>query len=483
MMEREKMLNKDALDLFNKIRALVPGKNYVDRIFVMELLLFKHMSKIQKNLLIQEKLNEEDLLKKIGYIIKPEFLWENLNVDSDYSNMSRFFAESEFDVKEIFQNEFGSYKKVEKREIISELLKIIDSVNFDCDDEYFGDFIEEFICLYRMENYRYSSVFLTAESINKLLSELVINNIKDKEISIYDPTSGVGASLLSVGKKIKEKMPDTNVSYWGQELNVQTIQIEWINFMAHSISSKNINLFNEDTLGSKPITVDGKVKQFDVVVEDPPYSMRWDNNDDKLQDPRFKSYEKLPPKTKADFAFLLQGLYSLKDNGIMTIVLPQGVLFRGAKEGHIRKLLLENNLVDAIVGLPANVLDETTIPVAVIILKKNKQSDDVLFIDASREFGKNKYKKNILREKDITKIADTYNGRKIVEKYSHIASLDEIRKNDYNLNISRYVDTYEGKPKIDINLAAKTIKELDNQLVEIKKREKHWIQVIDELKK
>jgi len=473
MMEREKMLNKDALDLFNKIRTLVPSRN--DKVLVMKLLLFKHMSEVQ------EKLCEEEVSKKTGYIIKSEFLWKNLKPNLDYSNMSKFFVKGDLKVKEIFQDKLGDYRKVEKREIIEELLKIIDSVDLNHDDEYFGDFMEKFIRLCGMENPRHSGTFLTAESVNKLLSELIVNNIKTKEASIYDPTSGVGASLLSVGKKIKEKAPDTNVSYWGQELVAQIIQVEWINLIAHSISSKNINLFNEDTLDSKPITVDGKVKRFDVIVEDPPYSMHWDNNDSKLQDPRFKSYEKLPPKTKADFAFLLQGLYSLKDDGIMTIVLPQGVLFRGAKEGHIRKLLLENNLVDAIVGLPANVLDETSIPVAVIILKKNKQSDDVLFIDASREFGKNRNKKNILRNKDIAKIADTYNSRKIVEKYSHIASLDEIKKNDYNLNISRYVDTYEGKPRIDIDLAAKTVKELDSQLVEIRKREKQWIQVIDGL--
>ena len=481
MMEREETLNEDVLELFNKVRTLLPSRN--DKVLVMELLLFKHMSKVQESLLVQKKLSEGDVFKKIGYIIKPEFLWKNLNADLDYSNMSKFFTKSDLDVKKIFQDKLENYRKVKKHEIISELLKIIDSVDLNHDDAYFGDFMEKFIRLCGMENPRHSGTFLTAESVNKLLSELIVNNIKTKEVSIYDPTSGVGASLLSVGKRIKEKVPDTNVSYWGQELVAQIIQVEWINLVAHSISSNNINLFNEDTLGNKPITVDGKVKQFDVVVEDPPYSMHWNNNDSKLQDPRFKSYEKLPPKTKADFAFLLQGLYSLKDDGIMTIVLPQGVLFRGAKEGHIRKLLLENNLVDAIVGLPANVLDETSIPVAVIILKKNKQSDDVLFIDASREFGKNRYKKNILREKDITKIVDTYNDRKIVEKYSHIGSLDEIKKNDYNLNISRYVDTYEGKPRIDIDLAAKTVKELDNQLVEIRKREKHWMQVIDELKK
>lgn len=475
MMEREKMLNKDALDLFNKIRTLVPGRN--DKVLVMKLLLFKHMSEVQ------EKLSEEEVSKKTGYIIKSEFLWKNLKPNLDYSNMSKFFVKSDLKVKEIFQDKLGDYRKVEKRKIIEELLKVIDSVDLNHDDAYFGDFMEKFIRLCGMENPRHFGTFLTAESVNKLLSELIVNNIKTKEISIYDPTSGVGASLLSVGKRIKEKAPDTNVSYWGQELVAQIIQVEWINLVAHSISSKNINLFNEDTLNSEPITVDGKVKQFDVVVEDPPYSMHWDNNDSKLQDPRFKSYEKLPPKTKADFAFLLQGLYSLKDDGIMTIVLPQGVLFRGAKEGHIRKLLLENNLVEAIIGLPSHIMDITSIPIVVIVLRKNKQSSDVLFIDASKEFGKNNHMKNVLRDKDISQIVDIYNSKKEIKKYSYLASIDEIRKNSYNLNIPRYVDTYDEKPRINIDLATKRVKELDDQLVEIKSRENHWNKVLDELKK
>lgn len=475
MMEREKMLNKDALDLFNKIKTLVPGRN--DKVLVMKLLLFKHMSEVQ------EKLSEEEVSKKTGYIIKSEFLWKNLKPNLDYSNMSKFFVKSDLKVKEIFQDKLGDYRKVEKREIIEGLLKIIDSVDLNHDDAYFGDFMEKIIHLCGMENPRHSGTFLTAESVNKLLSELIVNNIKTKEISIYDPTSGVGASLLSVGKRIKEKAPDTNVSYWGQELVAQIIQVEWINLVAHSISSKNINLFNEDTLGSNPITVDGKVKQFDVVVEDPPYSMHWDNNDSKLQDPRFKTYEKLPPKTKADFAFLLQGLYSLKDDGIMTIVLPQGVLFRGAKEGHIRKLLLENNLVEAIIGLPSHIMDITAIPIVVIVLRKNKQSSDVLFIDASREFSKKSYMRNVLRDKDISRIVDIYNSKKEIKKYSYLASMDEIRKNSYNLNIPRYVDTYDEKPRINIDLATKKVKELDDQLVEIKSRENHWTKVLDELKK
>lgn len=205
---------------------------------------------------------------------------------------------------------------------------------------------------------------------------------------------------------------------------------------------------------------------FDAVVANPPYSSRWDNSANKIKDARFKDYG-LAPKTKADYAFLLHGLYHLNSRGTMAIVLPHGVLFRGNAEGKIRKALLEKNQIDAIIGLPAGLFFSTGIPTIIMVLKKNKTNKDVLFIDASGEDHYEKIKKqNFLREEDINLIIDTYKKREDVDKYAHVASIDEIKENDYNLNIPRYVDTFEEEPPIDLGELTQEISQTDQEIAE-----------------
>lgn len=238
--------------------------------------------------------------------------------------------------------------------------------------------------------------------------------------------------------------------------------------MMHDVTYQNMDLRNADTLEMDwPDGVDDQgvdhPRSFDMVVANPPYSARWDNDDKKLKDPRFKEYEALAPKTKADYAFLLHGLYHLKQDGTMAIVLPHGVLFRGAKEAKIREALLNKNQIDTIIGLPANLFYSTGIPTIVIVLKKNKTSKDVLFIDASKNFEKGK-NQNLLREEDIDKIIDTYQKREDVDKYAHVASFDEIKENDFNLNIPRYVDTFEPEAPVDINQVANEMAETDKKI-------------------
>ena len=241
-----------------------------------------------------------------------------------------------------------------------------------------------------------------------------------------------------------------------------------MNLMMHDVRYQNMTLKNADTLEMDwPDGVDehgvDHPHSFDMVVANPPYSARWDNNDNKLKDPRFKEYGALAPKTKADYAFLLHGLYHLKQDGTMAIVLPHGVLFRGAKEAQIRKALLEKNQIDAIIGLPANLFYSTGIPTVVLVLKKNKESKDVLFIDASKNFEKGK-NQNVLRKEDIDKIIDTYKERKDVDKYAHLASFDEIKENDFNLNIPRYVDTFEPEPEVDLRQVSKELHDVNAQI-------------------
>jgi len=218
---------------------------------------------------------------------------------------------------------------------------------------------------------------------------------------------------------------------------------------------------------------------YNAVVMNPPYSANWSADDKFLSDPRFERFGKLAPKSKADFAFLLHGYYHLNEKGTMGIVLPHGVLFRGASEGIIRKTLLEMGAIDAVIGLPPNIFYGTSIPTVVLILKKNRNKRDVLFIDASKGFEKQKNQNN-LRAEDIKKIVDTYKKRKSIPKYAHLASHDEIVSNDYNLNIPRYVDSFEEEEQIDIVTLCNEITDLNLQ---IKQNEKEFKYLLDKLNK
>ncbi|MCO6434806.1 type I restriction-modification system subunit M, partial [Nitrosomonas nitrosa] len=287
--------------------------------------------------------------------------------------------------------------------------------------------------------------------------------------NVYDPTMGSGSLLLTVGKALPSGQP---VKFYGQELNTTTYNLARMNLMMHGVSYNNMTLSNADTLESDwPDGKDAKgidrPRSFDAVVANPPYSAHWDNNETKLKDPRFQNYGKLAPRTKADYAFILHSLYHLNVDGTMAIVLPHGVLFRGAAEGTIRKTIIEKNYLDAVIGLPANIFYGTGIPTTVLVFKKNRQTKDILFIDASREFEKIK-NQNRLKPEHIDKIVETYKQRTYVDKYAHVASLEEIKANDFNLNIPRYVDTFEQEPEIDL---AEVKRLIDQDKKEIEKLE------------
>ena len=260
-------------------------------------------------------------------------------------------------------------------------------------------------------------------------------------------------------------MAEKEVSgFYGQELNRTTYNLARMNMILHDVHYKQFDIKQEDTL-ERP---QHEEMQFECIVANPPFSANWSANQLFMSDDRFSQYGKLAPKSKADFAFVQHMLHHLAENGTMALVLPHGVLFRGAAEGHIRKYLIkEKNWLDAVIGLPANIFYGTSIPTCILVFKKCREEDDnVLFIDASEHYEKVKTQ-NQLREKDIAKIIETFSKRETTDKYSYSATLDEIEENDYNLNIPRYVDTFEEEEPVDIDLVSEELQELEKELTSV----------------
>jgi len=274
--------------------------------------------------------------------------------------------------------------------------------------------------------------------------------------------------LLTVGNELPHDARSGAIKYYGQELNTTTYNLARMNLMMHDVTYSNMTLNNADTLESDwPDGPDEKgidhPRSFDAVVANPPYSAKWDNDKTKLKDPRFSDYGKLAPASKADYAFILHSLYHLNNDGTMAIVLPHGVLFRGAAEATIRQTLIEKNYLDAVIGLPANLFYGTSIPTTILVFKKNRKNKDILFIDASKEFEKGK-NQNTLTEENINKIISTYEKREDVDKFAHVATLDEIKENEYNLNIPRYVDTFEEEEPVDLQEVKKMLAQDDEDI-------------------
>lgn len=302
-----------------------------------------------------------------------------------------------------------------------------------------GDAYEYLIGQFATDSGKKAGEFYTPQPVAKLMTQIAFLGREDqKGFTLYDPTMGSGSLLLNAKRYSHEA---GTVSYFGQELNTATYNLARMNMILHGVPIENQFLHNADTLDEDWPTQEPT--NFDGVLMNPPYSAKWSAADGFLQDPRFSSFGALAPKSKADFAFLLHGFYHLKQaGGVMAIVLPHGVLFRGNAEGKIRKALIEEGAIDTVIGLPANIFFNTSIPTTVIILKKDRTNRDVFFIDASKEFDKGK-NQNIMTDAHIDKILKAYKAKEDVDKFAHLASFEEIVENDYNLNIPRYVDTFE----------------------------------------
>ncbi|MBC2697293.1 MAG: type I restriction-modification system subunit M [ANME-2 cluster archaeon] len=334
-----------------------------------------------------------------------------------------------------------------------------------------GDAYEYMIAKFASDAGKKGGEFFTPSEVSELISRLVKPKENDR---IYDPTCGSGSLLLRTAKKV----PSGKVAVYGQERNGQTHSLCRMNMFLHNFDDANVMW--GDTLSNPLFLDDGQLMKFQVVVANPPFSLdKWamgfagsgDDKDYKMES-SLDSYRRfewgVPPKSKGDYAFVQHMLYSLAEGGRMGIVLPHGVLFRGAAEGKIRKQIIDLNLLDAVIGLPANLFFGTGIPACVLVFKKNRSRRDILFIDASNdghyEKGKNQ---NNLREEDIRRIVDTYEKYEDIDKFAHVATLDEIKENEYNLNIPRYVDTFEEEEPVDMDAVKQNIANIKNELAEV----------------
>lgn len=449
---------------------------------------------------------DEDLLDELKetlmYLVEPKhtftYIFEEINGEArtEDGNIKTFqisdLADAFNDIEGTSEEFEGLFQDVQlysqklginaqkQKDTISEVIKAIGKlklISADGKSDALGDAYEYLIGQFASETGKKAGEFYTPQKVSELLTKLTLVGKKyPEELTVYDPAMGSGSLLLNFKKYINDVGgKEDNVIYYGQEINISTYNLAKMNMILHGVASGNQHLRHGDTLDEDwpPISQ----TMFDAVVMNPPYSHKWSANKGFLQDPRFSPYGVLAPKSKADFAFLLHGFYHLKNTGMMAIVLPHGVLFRGAAEGKIRKKLLENGSIDAVIGLPANLFYNTSIPTVILVLKKNKENRDVMFIDASKGFEKKK-NQNELREEDIQKILDTYEKREDVERYAHLAKYDEIEENDFNLNIPRYVDTFVPEPPVDLKKVASDLHDTD---VEIEKNQKELVGMLKEL--
>lgn len=391
-------------------------------------------------------------------IHKGKFQLEDLAQGFRNIEQSSELFENLFEDVDLYSKKLGATPQ-KQNQTISAVIKELATIDMVHDGDALGDAYEYLIGQFASDSGKKAGEFYTPQPVSQLMTQIVLMGKEDqKGFSVYDPTMGSGSLLLNAKKYSNQ--PGT-LNYFGQELNTSTYNLARMNMILHGVDVANQHLHNGDTLDADWPTEEPT--NFDGVLMNPPYSAKWSAEKGFLDDPRFAMYGVLAPKSKADFAFLMHGYYHLKDTGVMAIVLPHGVLFRGAAEGKIRQNLLENGAIDTVIGLPANIFFNTSIPTTVIILKKNRQSKDVLFIDASNEFTKSK-NQNLLEEEHIQKILDTYRKREDVEKYAHVAPYEEIVENDFNLNIPRYVDTFEEEEPISLAEVAKEIDEIDQQI-------------------
>ena len=436
---------------------------------------------------------EQQMRRKVHYVIEPAHLWSNISemartqnpellvtLESGFRYIENESFESAFQglFSEINLNseKLGKTSAERNKKLCSIIQKIAEGIaEFSADSDTLGDAYEYLIGEFAAGSGKKAGEFYTPQQISTILSEIVTldsqepkTGKKKKLDKVLDIACGSGSLLLNVRKRIKDSGGSVGKIY-GQEKNITTYNLARMNMLLHGMKDTEFEIFHGDTLENSWSLLNemnpSKKTEFDAIVANPPFSLRWEPNDTLAEDFRFKSYG-LAPKSAADFAFLLHGFHFLSKEGTMAIILPHGVLFRGGAEARIREKLLKENYIDTVIGLPSNLFYSTGIPVSILVLKKCKKYDDVLFINASEHYKSGK-RQNTLREgengepNDIRKIVETYQFRPDhIEKYARRVSMDEIEKNGYNLNISRYVSTSEDEVQIDL-------KDVNNKLTSI----------------
>lgn len=361
---------------------------------------------------------------------------------------------------DLYSNRLGTGDQKQSA-TVSDLIKVLDGADLiHATGDVLGNAYEYLIGQFASETGKKAGEFYTPHGPAQILCRIAMSGQENKKgLQVYDPCMGSGSLMLSCKNYSSE--PDY-IKYYGQELMPSTYNLARMNMFLHGVLPENQHLRNGDTLDADWPT--DEETEFDVVTMNPPYSANWSAAEGFKQDERFMDYGgKLAPKSKADYAFLLHGFYHLKQTGTMAIVLPHGVLFRGAAEGTIREILLKNGSIYAVIGLPSNMFYNTSIPTCIIVLKKHREGRDVLFIDASSLFKKEK-KQNVMEEEHIDKVLELYHNRKTVEKLAYLASFEDIKANDFNLNIPRYVDTSEEEEEIDLKQLSMDIKDTNQKI-------------------
>ncbi len=495
--DQKRNLEKQLWAIADLLRGKMNADEYKN--YILGFIFYKYLSEIQEkyadkvlkdsgedrkyieNNFDEEEIEElkKDSLDKLGFFLKPaelfyylvkkskgeteeqnEFILEDLKKVLNHIEQTASGTESEDDFAGLFSDvDLTSVKlgtsENKKNEIISDILTRLNEIDFKIDDpetDLLGDAYEYLIGEFAAGAGKKGGEFYTPSQVSSLLAKIVTKD-KKRVRSVYDPTCGSGSLLLKLRQNTEI------VDYFGQELNPTTYNLARMNMILHGIHFAHFDIRHGDTLTDDRF----EGKEFEAVIANPPFSAKWKGADDPISagDERFVQYGALAPKNKADFGFVAHMIHHLADNGTMAVVLPHGVLFRGGAEGKIRQYIIEKqNSLDAVIGLPTNLFYGTSIPATILVFKKCREENaDILFIDASKEFEKGK-NQNFLTDENIKKIFKTYANRKEIEKYSHRATLEEIRENDFNLNIPRYVDTFEGEEEIDIEAVANNLQNL-----------------------
>lgn len=463
-------------------RGTMDSSKYKD--YILTMLFVKYVSDFYKEKVEELKArfgdNEERIqksLKREKFQLDPtctfDVIYENRTAENIGEIINKILMKIEDDNKEklegIFRNiDFNSEAELGRTKERNAALKhLIEDFADDSLDlrpsmldgsDVIGDAYEFLIANFASDAGKKGGEFYTPGEVSTLLAKLVGSKDGDR---IYDPTCGSGSLLIKAAKEVGTQ----NFRLYGQERNGQTQSLAKMNMFLHEINDAVIEW--GDTLRNPLHLENERLMKFDKIVSNPPFSLdKWGAED--LKDDKYGRFEMgLPPKSKGDYAFISHMIASLNENGTAGIILPHGVLFRGASEGKIRKQIIENNWLDAVVGLPENLFFGTGIPACILIFKKNKVDNNVVFIDASKDYEKGK-NQNILKNEDIEKILETYHNRKEVDKYCHIASFNEIEENDFNLNIPRYIDTFEEEEKVDMKLLKENMEEIQRKINVIK---------------
>jgi len=496
--QHKKALEKQLWNIANALRGNMSADEFRD--YILGFIFYKYLSErmdIYANKVLKvdgikfDAINEntdegkeyleaiqDEAIEYLGYFLKPselfhvlaekgksgEFILEALSDVLNHIEQSTMGTASEddfnglFDDLDLTSNKLGKTEKA-KNELISKILVHLDDIDFlhyETEIDVLGDAYEYLIGQFASGAGKKAGEFYTPPMVSKLLAKLVTMG-KDKLRSVYDPTCGSGSLLLRVAKEVKEVG-----NYYGQESNPSTYNLARMNMILHGVHYRQFDIQQDDTL-EQPHHIE---KRFEAVVANPPFSAKWSAAAGFLTDERFQDYGKLAPASKADFAFVQHMVHQLDDDGTMAVVLPHGVLFRGAAEGHIRKhLIKDKNYLDAVIGLPANIFYGTPIPTCILLLKKNRQhSDNILFVDASQNYVKGT-NQNYLSDKNLEAILEIVEKRQSSDKFSHVAMLQEIAiENEFNLNIPRYVDTFEEEEIVDLNEISKYLSLNANKL-------------------